>query len=308
MSTARTYEHSSVCLPCFASLILVFHVASAGEAQSEAQPPRLSRRWKRGMLPKECKVPESAEEERKEEMEEEEESEEDQHSKAMASGPSRSLGLLDRIRLKQKLQQSTESAADVKEDAENDGFSKSEQAIPAMLNQPSQSDFEEIEEIEATLAHEAPFEFNEVGMSEKSLAASQISQESDARASSARLPTDETLKPELMTDEELGEWMHFFGLKPSSSREFRIRRLNDIVDYLLSSAPASLRSVREAPTPHRPKRHKDNETSGARTPKKAKAAETPGSIHSASPMSASPVFSLALSRDKDFEEITDAIA
>lgn len=61
----------------------------------------------------------------------------------------------------------------------------------------------------------------------------------------------ESLQPESLTDEELGSFMQFFGLKPSGSRQFMIRRLHDIVDYI-DGGTAWLQSIREAPTPQKP--------------------------------------------------------
>ncbi|CAJ1432849.1 unnamed protein product [Effrenium voratum] len=58
------------------------------------------------------------------------------------------------------------------------------------------------------------------------------------------------LRPEELTEEELKTWMLFFGLKPTASRDFMIRRIHEIVDYL-DGGTAFLRSICEAPTPAR---------------------------------------------------------
>lgn len=78
------------------------------------------------------------------------------------------------------------------------------------------------------------------------------------------------LQPESLSDEELSNWMQFFGLKPSSSREFMIRKLHDIVDYM-DGGTAWLQSIREAPTPQarttKTKRKKQTEKSETKSPK-----------------------------------------
>lgn len=90
-----------------------------------------------------------------------------------------------------------------------------------------------------------------------------------------------------------------------------IRRLHDIVDYL-DGGTAFLHSIREAPTPHKPKRARKEKTEKdktkpetPKTPKKAKAAkaETPRSVQSASSAVSPPISP----EEKKFELIAEAI-
>lgn len=61
------------------------------------------------------------------------------------------------------------------------------------------------------------------------------------------------LYPELLGEDALQAWMVFFGLKPSASREFMVRRLRDIEDYICgpedptTSVSPSLDSLAVAP-------------------------------------------------------------
>ena len=108
----------------------------------------------------------------------------------------------------------------------------------------------------------------------------------------------ESLQPESLTDEELGSFMQFFGLKPSGSRQFMIRRLHDIVDYI-DGGTAWLQSIREAPTPQAKKAtkrknlEKSSQTETSRrnleksSPKKAKA-KPKAEPKAASPKATSP--------------------
>ena len=87
------------------------------------------------------------------------------------------------------------------------------------------------------------------------------------------VPSASQLQPESLSDEELSNWMQFFGLKPSSSREFMIRKLHDIVDYM-DGGTAWLQSICETPTPARTsrtkirKQHEKSETKSPKTPSK----------------------------------------
>eukprot|EP00438_Fugacium_kawagutii_P025140 Skav208294 [mRNA] locus=scaffold897:103354:114294:+ [translate_table: standard] len=126
----------------------------------------------------------------------------------------------------------------------------------------------------------------------------------------------EHLQPESMTDEELKDWMLHFGLKPSSSREFMIRRLHDIVDYL-EGGFAWLQSIREAPTPAKAKRKvpKDAEKSknGTETPKatspKAKVKKVNSSPKARSkPKAASPKAPASVSPEDKHERRLDLVA
>ena len=218
---------------------------------------------------------------------------EEEGRKAMASsGPSTTP---ERIRFKQKLQESKEFA-DLDED-----FSPLKDEVPLGFAQPDLQ--AEIEAIDRCLAAESNLHLSE-----------SVSQEADGK--------EETLKPELLTDEELGEWMRFFGLKTSSSRDFMLRRLNDIVDYL-DGGTAFLHSIRETPTPHRPKRPRkekmmegDNEATEdtpTRTPKRAKTkaraarVETPSSQLASRPVVSASEFSPAqqLGNDEKKSDVVD---
>lgn len=95
----------------------------------------------------------------------------------------------------------------------------------------------------------------------------EVSEKKESAVSSA-LPSALTacdLDLEKMSEEELQEWMQFFGLKASNSRDFMLRRLHDILDYM-DGGTAYLHSIREAPTPVRERKRKA--TPKKETPKK----------------------------------------
>lgn len=133
----------------------------------------------------------------------------------------------------------------------------------------------------------------------------------------------ESLQPESLTDEELGSFMQFFGLKPSGSRQFMIRRLHDIVDYI-DGGTAWLQSIREAPTPQKPTKaskatkRKNLEKSSPKTetsrrnlekssPKKAKAKPKAASPKATSPAPDASSVSPDVKYEKKLDLVADAI-
>ena len=135
----------------------------------------------------------------------------------------------------------------------------------------------------------------------------------------------ESLQPESLTDEELGSFMQFFGLKPSGSRQFMIRRLHDIVDYI-DGGTAWLQSIREAPTPQKPTKaskakRKNLEKSSPKTetsqtsrrnlekssPKKAKPKPKAASPKATSPAPDASSVSPDVKYEKKLDLVADAI-
>jgi len=136
----------------------------------------------------------------------------------------------------------------------------------------------------------------------------------------------ESLQPESLTDEELGSFMQFFGLKPSGSRQFMIRRLHDIVDYI-DGGTAWLQSIREAPTPQKPTKaskatkRKNLEKSSPKietsqtsrrnleksSPKKAKAKPKAASPKATSPAPDASSVSPDVKYEKKLDLVADAI-
>lgn len=131
----------------------------------------------------------------------------------------------------------------------------------------------------------------------------------------------EHLQPESMTDEELKGWMLHFGLKPSPSREFMIRRLHDLVDYL-EGGFAWLQSIREAPTPAKARRKEKNpkaeksknpkgteETSKVTSPKaKVKVNKVSSPKARSKPKAASPKAPASVSPEDKHERRLDLVA
>eukprot|EP00435_Cladocopium_sp_Y103_P018642 s2430_g4.t1 len=125
----------------------------------------------------------------------------------------------------------------------------------------------------------------------------------------------ETLQPESLTDEELGSWMQFFGLKPSGSRQFMIRRLHDILDYI-DGGIAWLQSIREAPTPQKAskatKRKKSLEQ-GEKSPKTSRleksSPKAKAKPKATSPKATSPALDASsVSPDAKYEKKLDLVA
>lgn len=284
---------------------------SVQEAVPGGMAIRPSRRWKRGLLhePENGSCPGEEVNSKRERVELDERSSERNEEVEMAESPkgprSGKQSLLKRLQIRQKLRR--DSSYDKNEDRFRSSDAIPEKEFEAVPANPEIDLEAELEVIRAAL------DKTDLDLELDSFVATQAEtvQESKKAQSEALQSDLGLLQPELMTDEELSEWMQFFGLKPSSSRDFMIRRLHDIVDYL-DGGTAFLHSIREAPTPHKPKRARKEKTEKdktkpetPKTPKKAKAAkaETPRSVQSASSAVSPPISP----EEKKFELIAEAI-
>ena len=131
----------------------------------------------------------------------------------------------------------------------------------------------------------------------------------DSKESKGETPSFENPQLESMTDEDLGSLMQLCGMKPNNSRQFMIRRLHDIVDFL-HDGTAWLHSIREAPTPNKATKKGRNPKKGQADTSK-KATETSPKAKSkpkvASPK-VSPTAPDSLSPDVKYEKKLDLVA